>query len=360
MPVAALQDTTPLRGRMLIAATGILIVFACGTLGYYLLGHGRWPLADCAYMTVISLTTVGYSETLPGLDRVAYARLFTAALLLCGLGIAFYFVSILTTFFVEGEFLDIRRKRKMRRKIDKLANHVIVCGTGRTGLHIAGEMARAHWPFVAVDNNEECLGRCSETLGDVPCLLGDATDDSVLAAAGIERAHGVVAALNDDKNNLYVVLTARGLNPKLRIVSKAVDPRAAHKLRVAGADKIVSVNQIGGLRLASEMIRPEVVDFLDTLMRDRDRNLRFEEITIPEHSTLVNKPIAETDIRKARNLLIVAACSAESRKYAYSPGPEFVLQSGMTLIVLGETDSVNRLRTALRADLESEQSAQSS
>jgi len=324
-----------------------MVIYTIGTIGYYLLGSGRWSLGDCAYMTAISITTVGYGEVLSGLHGVPYARLFTAVFLITGAGIGLYSVSVLTTFLVEGEFFNLRRRRKMQQRIAKLSNHLIVCGAGRTGAHIVSELSTARWGFVVIDTDEEVSQRCNELCGkEVYYIIGDATHDQVLIEAGIHRAHGVVAGLPDDKDNLYVVVTARGLNPSLRIVTKAVDPQAVAKLKVAGADSVVSVNRIGGMRMASEMIRPTVVNFLDQMLRDRDKNLRFEEATIPKGSPLINRQLAQSDIRRERSLLVIAAVGPEEGAYIYSPGHDLVLREGMTLILLGETESVERLRAS--------------
>lgn len=329
----------------MVAALAMAVVYGGGTLGYFILGHGKWSVADCAYMTVISLTTVGYGEVLDGLNHVPFARLFTSLLLVSGAGIAVYFVSVLTTFLVEGEFLQIRRRRKMKKQIDKLSEHIIVCGIGGTGKHVVRELVATQWPFVAIDTDPEKLARCQQEHGAKACVMeADATDDNALIEAGIKRAHGIVASLPDDQGNLYVVITARGLNPNLRVVAKAMNPSAVRKLQAAGSNAVVSVNKIGGLRLVSEMIRPHVVTFLDRMLRDQDRTLRFEEVTIPSGSPLVNKKLAESDIRTERNLLIVAARSPETNQYTYSPGPQFLLEAGMTLIIIGETSSVQRLR----------------
>jgi voltage-gated potassium channel len=338
------DSPTTLRRRLMVAGMAMIIVYGGGTLGYYVIGGGNWGLGDCAYMTVISLTTVGYGETLTEFHKVPYARLFTALLLVTGAGIALYFVSVLTTFLVEGEFLQIRRRRKMRKRITNLSDHIIVCGVGGTGRYIVDELVATQWPFVAVDIDAERLARCAESHPkEMLSIEGDATDDDVLREARIEQAHGVVATLPEDRDNLYIVISARELNPRLRIVAKAMDPNAVRKLQVAGADSVVSVNVIGGLRMVSEMIRPSVVTFLDKMMRDKDKKLRFEEVVIPEGSPLVNMPLAESDIRKARNLLIVAARRPDG-EYTYSPGPQFQLEAQMTLIVIGETDAVRRLR----------------
>jgi voltage-gated potassium channel len=339
----ALDSAFVLRQRLQRALGAMILVYALGSLGFYLLGGGRWAFGDCLYMTIVSLTTVGYAEILPGLQEAPYGRLFTGTLLVTGVAVTLYAVSVLTTFLVEGAFLDLRQRRIMRKRIDRLSEHVIVCGAGRTGSHIASELAAALWPYVVIDSEADAIERLADDLDDeLSYIVGDATDDSVLLSAGIERAHGVIAALSADKDNLYVVVTTRQINPQTRIVAKAVDPRAVQKLEAAGANRVVSVNAIGGHRMASEMIRPHVVEFIETMIRDKDRNLRLEEVTIPDASPLVGARLADTDIRKVSKLLVVAAGDADN--YTYSPGPDFVLRPGMKLIVLGETDSVHRLR----------------
>jgi voltage-gated potassium channel len=338
-------QTNSARRRLVVALGLILTVYAAGTIGYYLLGGGRWTLADCAYMTVISITTVGYGEVLQQMHSVPYARLFTSLLLVSGAGVALYAVSMLTTFLVEGEFLDIRRRRRMDKRISKMNGHIIVCGAGRTGMHVIEELSATNWRFVVIDTDQSIGERCRDVCGKAAeYIVGDAIDDHILVDAGIDRAYGVVAGLPGDKDNLYVVLTARQMNPKLRIIAKAVDPRAERKLKVAGADSVVSVNRIGGMRLASEMIRPSVVTFLDVMTRDKDKNLRFEEIAIPEGSSICGRRLADSDLRKERKLLVVAVTGPEEGVYTYSPGPDFVLEAGMTLVLIGETESVGRLR----------------
>ena len=345
MAVPLAIETTTLKKRLLAAGVLMVVIYAFGTIGYFILGGGRWSPGDCAYMTVISLTTVGYGEVLSGIETVPFARAFTAGLLVLGAGIALYFVSVLTTFLVEGEFLQLQRNRRMLKQIKKMKGHIIVCGVGGTGRHIVDELVKSRWSFVAIDTDEERLERCQEGHGGkLATMHGDATDDAVLLEAGIKDAFGVVASLPDDMGNLYVVVTARGLNPGLRIVAKAMDPAAEPKLKAAGANSVVSVNTINGLRMSSEMIRPHVVSFLDKMLHDKDKNLRFEEVNIPDDSPLVDSVLADSGLRKERNLLIVAARERDSNRYTYSPGGGFKLGAGMTLILLGETESVERLR----------------
>jgi voltage-gated potassium channel len=344
------EGSRSLRRRIVTAAVALAVIFLVGTVGFYLLGqaylHGAWDFGDCAYFTVITITTVGFAE-LPGLAKVPGGHLFTALVLLAGLGVALYFVSALTTFFVEGEFFKVRSRRKMQRAIDQLSSHIIVCGVGTTGIHVVEELLATRWPLVAIDISEAHLARARALGPELLTVEGDATEDEVLEQAGIRRARGIVAALTDDKANLFIVVTARGLNPNLRIIAKGVDVKAAEKLQKAGADSVVNPAFIGGVRMVSEMIRPQVVEFLDLMLRDRDKNLRIEEVVVPAGSWMVGKPIAEAQIRRHTNLLVVAVREPEGGRFAYNPGPETTIAAGMSLIVLGETESVHKLRAGI-------------
>lgn len=206
-------------------------------------------------------------------------------------------------------------------------------------------------PFVVIDRNQEHVQRLSELLlaGEMLYVHGDATEDQVLLLAGVERAAGVVAALALDKDNLFVTLSARSLNAKARIVSKVSADEAAPKMRKAGANAIVSPAQIGGRRMASELIRPEVNEFLDQMLRDKDRSLRLEEITIPAGSPYVGHALRDAPIRRETNLLVIAV-RQPTREFVYNPDPDFVLDAGMTLVVIGATDGVKKLRSLVKPD----------
>jgi voltage-gated potassium channel len=351
------DSSSLLRERIVAASIALFAIFLVGTLGYFILGRvylgkGSWELGECAYMTVITITTVGFGE-LPHLARVPGGRAFTVAVLLAGLGVAAYLVSALTTYFIEGEFTRSRTRRKMNRVLDSIRDHIIVCGVGTTGVHVVEELVWTKWPLVAIDRDQERLDRLQELSADLlPTVTGDATTDETLEQAGIRRARGIVAALTDDKDNLFIVVSARQLNPSLRIIAKGVDVQAAAKLKRAGADSVVNPAFIGGVRMVSEMIRPQVVEFLDLMLRDKDKNLRIEEVLVPTGSPLVGKPIVEAQIRRHTNLLVVAVrepppSPSQPGRFVYNPGPETLIEENMALIVLGETDQVHKLRSSI-------------
>jgi voltage-gated potassium channel len=234
----------------------------------------------------------------------------------------------------------------MQRDIAKLSEHIVVAGAGGTGKHVIEELAATHTPFVAIDRNEHVLQQVSQEIcgGKLLYVHGDATQDQALLAAGIERARGVVAALTHDKDNLYVTLSARSLNARARIVSKVVEDEAAPKIVKAGATATVNPTMIGARRLASELIRPEVNEFLDQMLRDKDKNLRLEEVIVPAGSKFVGLALKDTPIRRETRALVVAIRGSD-RAFAYNPEPDYVIDEGTTLVVLGERDSIVKLRT---------------
>ena len=242
-------------GRLISAAGVLGVVLFVGASSYYAVGEGRWTWYDCFYMTIITLSTVGFAETLEGMNQVPEARAVTIALIVLGSGTLLYFISSMTALIVEGDLQGILRRRSMQRAIGALKEHVIVCGIGTTGRHIATELGAVGIPFVVVDRDRERLEELEEEFGEqLLYVVGDATDDHVLELAGVEQARGVISALNDDKANLFVTISARALNPDARIVAKSIEPSTERKLRRAGADAVVAPNYIGGVRLFSEMV----------------------------------------------------------------------------------------------------------
>ena len=236
----------------------------------------------------------------------------------------------------------------MRNAIAKLSRHVVVAGAGSTGKHVIEELVATGTPFVVIDRDLHHLERLSEDVmkGRMLYVHGDATDDHTLQAAGIERARGVVAALTHDKDNLFVTLSARYLNAHARIISKIVEDHAGAKMIKAGASSVVNPAMIGGRRMASELVRPEVNEFLDQMLRDKTKNLRIEECAVPERSSYVGMSLKDSPIRRETKLLVIAVRDKE-RTFVYNPDPDFVLDGGTTLIVMGDTESVMKLRKIL-------------
>jgi voltage-gated potassium channel len=333
--------------RLYVATMLLVLVVLFGTVLIHWVGGGRWTWFQSLFHTVITLSTVGYGE-LPGMENDPTARVLSMMLIVLGAGSMVYFASVVTALLVEGELRELLRRNRMRKGIDSLHDHIIVCGVGRTGQHVLDELRATRTPFVVVDNDAEKLATLHEEHPDMAYLAGDATEDDVLINAGIHRARGVVAALTDDKENLYVTLSARSLNPALRIISKCVEPTAEAKLRKAGADKVVSPNHIGGMRLASEMIRPNVTEFLDIMLRDPKHVLRIEEATVSQASPLAGRTLGEAALRKVCDVLVVAVRDAEG-KYKFNPGAEQSLKVGSTLIVLGEREEIAKLRVVVKS-----------
>jgi voltage-gated potassium channel len=331
--------------RRLVAAVAFFAgLVAAGTLGYFRLGHGRWSIGDCTYMTFITISTVGFYE-LREMTNVPGARALTVGLVLGGIGVIAFVQSNLTALLVEGVIGQALKRRRMQRTISSLEGHVVVAGAGSTGKHVIEELAATQLPFVAIDRSEHVLQEVSSEFCDGKMLYvhGDATLDHVLLAANVQRARGVVAALTHDKDNLYVTLSARSLNPTARIVSKVVEEEAAPKILKAGATAIVNPSLIGARRLASELIRPEVNEFLDQMLRDKDKNLRLEEVVVPQGSSFVGQALKDTPIRRETRALVVALRGSD-RAFVYNPDPESLLAEGTTLIVLGEVEGIVKLR----------------
>lgn len=342
-------NLAPATQRLLLGMALVAAVIALGGLVLVLVGRGQWALTDTLYMAVISVSTVGFSE-LPGLENVPGGRLVTSVIILTGIGAFAFFQSSLTALVVEGTLGNAWRRKRMRTQVDALSGHVLVAGVGSTGRHVVEELWAAGTPFVVVDHNRQLLDRLSAELTENRMLYicGDATEDQVLHAAGIERASGVIAALTHDKDNLYVTLSARTFNARARIVTKVVELEAVPKMMRAGANATVSPNIMGGRRMASEVIRPEMVELLDEMLRDKDRGIRLEEITIPEGCRYQGQTLAEAALQKETHVLLVALRDAQ-RAFRYNPPQDWVIQPNTVLVVLGRESDVNALRRLINA-----------
>lgn len=334
-----------LEQRSYLAGLLLLTVVLIGTGGYYLLGylaHGRpfWELGDCFYMTVITLTTVGFGE-LNDLAQVPGARFFTVFILFGGLGIAAYAFSNLTAFLVEGELTNVFWRKKMVKKIRQLSGHLILCGVGRIGCSIMQELVRTQAPFVVIDVDEKRLRGLQEEYGEFPAVVGDATHAADLHTAGVGTAKGVISTLDDDKDNLCVVVTCRQLNPQLHVISSCKDPEFSGKLELIGAEVVIP-SVIGGLRMASQMIRPRVVRYLDRMLRDEQCAVRIEDVTLTGRSNLVGRPLSAIDFDNFGPLLVMAIVRGDGSTTLYNPRRSVVLEEGDILVVQTDPDSLAR------------------
>lgn len=322
--------------RLVKVIAALIVVCVTGVGGY--MSIEGWSLFESLYMTVITIASVGYGEIHP---LSFEGRAFTIVLILCGSATLIYGLSILTAFIVEGELTDILRRRKMLKKISALEGHFIVCGMSATGRYVIDELAKTGRPFLVIDRDPERIKKLNEA--DILTIEGDATNDAILQAANVGRAGGLLTTLHADADNLFVVVTARGLNPSLRIIAKAISEESERKLRQVGADSVVMPNFIGGLRMASEMIRPSVVSFLDIMLRSQDATVRVEEIAIPAGSPLVGRSLAASAIMDTEGVTVVAIAD-DKRSYSFNPSRERLLAAGDVLIVMGIVANILKLK----------------
>lgn len=316
---------------------GLLII---GTIGYTILekdnSHRNWTLLDSIWMTFITVTTVGYDD----MDISDNGRVFTLFLLISGIGMYIYCITIVTSFLVEGQLLSFFKHRKMTRDVEKLSNHYIVCGIGDTGIHVVEEMVKADANFVGIEMDEDHLEHLSDT-HDFLYIIGDATDDDVLLRAGVERAKGLVTCLSRDQDSLFVVISAKKLNPNLRVVAKAVENNSPEKMITAGADEVVLPDHIGGIRLASGILEPHLIDFLGKMQVNR-QTTRFAESIIQPDSKLDGITIEEAEI-KAETGLVVIAIRSKDGTYIYNPSGDLRIESGDALFVISDPRQLQSL-----------------
>ena len=284
-----MNQQAPIR-HLRIAISLVLGVLALGIVGYMLIEH--FSFIDALFTTVDMMSTVGITAH-PLSD---YGRLFTIMIIILGVGSLFYTFGVIMEFMIEGHFSQAIGRRIMDRKISTLRNHCIICGFGRVGSRIAGELSAARKPFVVIDENEVPFQRCVQK--GYLALKGDAASDEILREASIQYAQALLAATDQDANNIYISLSARNLNPNLLIVARANHDETVVKLKQAGADRVLSPYAIGGHRMANLALQPNVVDFFDTLINAEKPDLAVQEVTLPVHSPLIGKTIAD-----AQNML---------------------------------------------------------
>jgi voltage-gated potassium channel len=325
--------------KIIFSLALLLAIFLMGSGGYWIIEG--WDFFDGLYMTVTTLTTVGYGEVHP-LSKAG--RIFTMCLLLSGIGLMFYAVGLIAQVVVEGQLREVLGRRKLEKEIYRLKDHFIICGLGRTGEVIAREFKQNHVPFIVVDHRSNLLNQL-EKLGYLH-VIGNATHEDVLQTAGIERARGLVAAVSTDADNVYIVLTARSLSANLLIVARAGEEGSEKKLLRAGADKVVAPYEIGGRSIVQNILRPTVVDFLNIAF-DVGMNLSLEEIPVSGDSEIVGLPLKDSGIRQKLDLIIIAI-KRQDGHMSFNPKPDTKILAGDILIALGAKASLDQLVQMLK------------
>jgi len=339
---------SPMFKRLFYGLLAILIVIIGGGIGYWLIGDGRWGLSDCLYMTCITVTTVGYDEVLHGMNSVHYARLFTVILLVFGTGTIVFFASTVTAFIIEGDLKNILFASRLKKRMKRMKDHVVVCGAGSTGRNVIEELIKTDVSVIAVDQREDELKAIADAhpKASYAYIVGDATDDDVLGQVNLGGARGLVAALSSDKDNLYLTVTGRQQNANVRIIARCAELSHVEKIRRSGADAVVSPNYIGGLRMVSEMLRPSVVRFLDDMMRDVRAAYRIEEVTLGAGARALGETLRDARVRERFGMTVLAMRDKDATVWTYNPDASERLTPGMTLVVLGSTEQVSELRNA--------------
>lgn len=329
------------RRPILIAFAALLMLTSIGVLGYMVIvGMG---LMDALYMTVITLSTVGYREVQP---LGTAGQVFTIVLIFGGFGIVLYSASLIAREIIEGEFQRTFGRRKVQRQIEQLSDHFIVCGFGRMGRIVCKELVAKPVPFVVIE-------RSAEALRDVEAeqfltVEGDATEDHILLQAGIKRARGLVSALSTDSDNVYVALTARELNPDLLIVARAEDARSERKLLHAGATRVVSPYVIGGHRMAHALLRPAVLDVIDLATHYRSIELQIEEVQIPKDGVGEGVTLQDSGIRQTLGIIVIAI-KKPNGEMVFNPSSDARIVEGDRLVVIGQTANLRELERRLQA-----------
>ncbi|TYO97647.1 voltage-gated potassium channel [Geothermobacter ehrlichii] len=313
----------------------LVVVIAFGTFGYSTIED--WTTFDALYMTVITLATVGFREVH---DLSPEGKGFTILLIIFGAGIIAYAVGSLIRFTVEGQLRQLLGRKKVEKKIARLQNHYIICGYGRIGTLICREFALKPLPFVVVEKDPALCQKLAEE--GYLFVEGDATDDATLQAAGIRRARGLITAVTSDTENVYITLTARGLNPQLFILARAGEEGSELKLRRAGASKVISPYVIGATRMAQAVLRPSVVDFIEIAAPGHNLEVQLEELRIARESSLVGKTLLASGIRRELNIIIVGIKKTDG-SMVFNPASATVIEEGDILIVLGEYPAIQTL-----------------
>jgi voltage-gated potassium channel len=320
----------------IILSLAILIV---GTAGYMIIED--WRFLDALYMTVITISTVGYRE----INQIGdVGRVFTILLVAIGVGFTLYVAAAVVQFMVEGRMRIILGRRRLDQKINRLKNHYIVCGYGRIGRVICRNLRRKPFDVVAIDKSPELIPQMDAD--GILYVAGDAADEGSLIKAGIKRAKGLIAALATDTDNVFLVLSARQLAPELTIIARASKEAVKSKLQAAGADSVESPYEMGALSMAQHIIRPTVTNFLDLAFAHQRKDIQMEEIPVSESSELVNVQLKDSGIRQNYNLIIIAIKKPDGNML-FNPSFEAAIMADDTVIAVGELDNLQKLEKIL-------------
>ncbi len=314
-----------------------LTLVSIGVLGFIFIGD--YSFVDALFMTVITISTVGFGEVHPSDNNL---KLFTIFLILTSITIFGYIVSVVTEYIANGTFLEDLKLKKMQKKINKLENHTIVCGYGRNGRQAVIKLRNNNEPCVVIEGDEQLIKEIEQN--NILCVKGDATDDAVLECAGIKKAKNLITTLPSDANNLYVVLSARQFDKNLTIISRASKGTSERKLRIAGADNVIMPDRLGGDHMASLVVSPDVIEFVDKLALDGDCDTNLQEIEVNNLPIeFHNKSLLTLDLRKKTGCSIIGFKTPEN-EYIINPEPETELIPNSKLIILGRIEQINKLK----------------
>ena len=323
------------------------ILFACisvlllviGTCGYVFIE--RWPVLDSLYMTVITLTTVGYGE----IREISNAgRLFTIVLIITGVGFYLYVVGYIIQFLVEGRIREVLGRRKLEQQINRLKNHFIVCGYGRIGRVLCRYLVGKYLDVVVIERNQDRIATIDED--GMLYIIGDATDEATILRAGIKRAKGLLTVLATDSDNVFLVLTARQHNPDLFIVARAEMNATKKTLSAAGADKVISPYDLGARRMAHAVLRPTVIHFLELAFADDETDIQLEEATVGENSSLIGVTLKDSNIRRDMNLIIISIKKSDG-SMVFNPSADYLITEGDTVVAVGDSRNLMKLSRRL-------------